>query len=198
MIIRDKAIISDLERFRAMTRDQIAALHFSHCRNPAKDANLCLKRLRRDSLITCSTERRIYVYFPVPSIKKDSSKLQHYLGLCDVFLELRKHDMPKWFTIEPKYGKGHPEPDIFTIWKGAPFWIELQRSVYSDRVMKEKLDRYERYFYSDDWHAEPWQPTDRKVFPRVWIITQAMYQVDRPFKVIQTKSVEELLVIGKK
>lgn len=197
MILRDKAIVSDLERFRVMSRDQIAALHFSHCKNPVKDANLCLKRLRRDGLITCSTERRVYVYFPVPSIKRDSSKLQHYLGLCDVYLELRKREKPRLFEVEPKCGKGNPEPDIFTIWRGAPFWIELQRSTYSERVMKEKMDRYERYYYSGEWHGAAWQPTEKKVFPRVWILTKTAYNVgERPFLVLQNPDVASLFQHG--
>lgn len=196
---RDKSIVEALKMFRVMTRDQIGAIFFTHCKQPVKEANAILKRLRRDGYITCSTERRMYMYMPIPSIKKDSSKLNHYLALCDFYLECKKHDQPKRFTIEPKLGgKGMVEPDIFMIWMGAPFLVEIQRNVFSDKVMKEKMNRYEQYFYSDEWTKESWQPEGKKVFPRVWMVTDHHYSVIAPFKVIQTKSVNEFIQSVKK
>lgn len=47
MNARDKAIVSDLVRFRCLSRDDIAELHFSNIKNPITQANMVLKRLRR-------------------------------------------------------------------------------------------------------------------------------------------------------
>lgn len=193
---RDKAIMDSLSQFRVLHRDHIAQLHFMGVKHPVTQANAVLKRLRRDGHITVSTERRMYVYLTnPPAIKKDSSKLQHYLAMCDFFLECRKHDVPKRFTIEPKVGdKGTIEPDMFMIWQQAPFFVELQRSHYSDKVMAAKMARYEEYFHSDEWHKLDWQPQGRPpIFPRVWIVSDHQYNVTAPFRVVQTRTVEELI-----
>lgn len=193
MNIRDKAIVSDLIRFRCMTRDDIVTLHFCNLRNPIKDANAVLKRLRRDGIINCSKEWRQYVYFPIPSIKKDSAKINHFLAIVDFYKQLQKYEAPKVFVVEPKYGKGNPEPDIFMLWKGAPLFVEIQRSFYSDKVMKDKMARYERYYHDEQWKLEAWQPEDKKVFPRVWIVSESRYNIEATFKVAQTSDVEGLL-----
>lgn len=186
MIERDKAILADLERFRCLTRDDVAELHFGGLRDPVKAANNALLRLRRDGYITVSKERRMYVYFPVPGIKKDSAKIGHFLAIADFYRQLRRIELPRTFDVEPKYGKGRPEPDAFVIWKGVPWFVEIQRTVFSRKVMKDKLDRYEAYFHSAEWEREPWQPADRKFFPHLWICGVGRYNIDgRPFRIVQ-------------
>lgn len=170
MTSRDKAIIADLQRFRAMTREQISALHFSSCKNATKEANSVLLRLRRDGHISASKERRMYTYFPSKSIKKDSSKLNHFLAIADFYCEISKHDKIKRFDVEPKIGgKGYPEPDVFMIWRGTPFFIEVQMSDYSSKQWLEKLNRYEQYYHTNDWQKLDWQPKDKKVLPMIWV-----------------------------
>ncbi|MGG4035035.1 replication-relaxation family protein [Paenibacillus cisolokensis] len=188
MIARDRAIISDLERFRCLTRDDVAELHFAGLRDPVKAANAALLRLRRDGRIAVSRARRKYIYFPVPGIKKDSAKIDHFLAIVDFYRQLRRIEEPRRFEVEPKYGKGRPEPDVFTIWKGVPWFVEIQRTVYSDKVMSQKLDRYEAYFHSGEWEREPWQPREKKYFPYVWILGAVNYRVHgRSFRILQTK-----------
>lgn len=191
---RDKAIISDLVRFRCMTRDDLAELHFGKLKNPIKDTNTVLKRLRRDRIIDCSKEWRQYVYFPIPSIKKDSAKINHFLAIVDFYKQLQKFESPEIFVVEPKYGKGQPEPDIFMTWREAPWFVEIQRSVYSDKVMKEKFARYAQYYHGEQWKLEAWQPDDKKkVFPRVWIVSETKYNIEAPFKVVQSVDVASFL-----
>lgn len=193
MNIRDKAIVSDLVRFRCMTRDDLVALHFSNVKHPVTQANMVLKRLRRDGIIECSKEWKQYVYFPSPSIKKDSAKINHFLAIVDFYKQLQKHEPPKLFVVEPKYGKGNPEPDVFMIWQRAPFFVEIQRSFYSDKVMKEKIARYEQYYHGEQWKLESWQPEEKKVFPRVWIVSETKYNIEAPFKVAQSTDVAGLM-----
>lgn len=186
---RDKAIVADLKRFRCMTRDDIAAIHFNGVKHAITHTNRVLKRLRRDGIIECSKEWRQYVYFPSPSIKKDSAKINHFLAIVDFYKQLLQYESPKTFVVEPKYGKGNPEPDVFMIWQRAPFFVEIQRSFYSDKVMKEKVTRYERYYHDEQWKLEAWQPEDKKVFPRVWIVSENKYNIEATFKVAQSKDV---------
>jgi hypothetical protein len=192
---RDLSIIKDLERFRCMTRDDIINLHFKGLKNPVTCANTVLKRLRRDGHIEVNTDYQPYVYFSSPAaIKKDSAKIPHFLKIVEFYGDIIKYETPNTFIVEPKYGKGFMEPDIFMIWKKAPFFVEIQRSVYSHKVMKEKVDRYEAYRLSREWQNEPWQPKENKVFPKVIVITDTRYNIESPFvKFIQVQKINQLV-----
>jgi hypothetical protein len=175
---RDKAIIDDLNKFRCMSRDQIVTLHFNNVKHPIKNANDVLKRLRLYGYIEANTERQPYVYFPVPSVmKRESAKLDHYLAIADVYIDMCAYEQPREFIVEPRYGADYMQPDAFAIWKGTPFFIELQRTVYSENTMKAKFDRYKRYFASEEWREETWQPQKKKVFPCVLVISPTRYGI---------------------
>lgn len=168
--LRDKAILHDLERFRAMTREHISQLHFSNLKNPVKETNTVLLRLKRDGYITVSKERRLYTYFPHKHIKKDSMKLNHYFAICDFYCELMKIQRPYLFEVEPRVDvKGGPEPDVLMIWKNTVFFCEIQRKFYSTKEWQEKMNRYETYFSSNKWKELSFQ-RDKPVFPVVWVI----------------------------
>lgn len=191
---RDKEILNGLTKFRCLTRDHIAAMHFTGLKRPVTQANMVLKRLRRDGYVTCSTERRKYVYFPAPStMKRDSAKIPHFLSIADFYTEICRQERPQVFEVEPKLGdKGGPEPDVFMIWFNSPFFVEIQRSIYSDKVMNEKLKRYELYYHKEEWHNFSWQPRT-PVFPRIWILSEIKYSAVVPFKLYQTKTIDEFL-----
>lgn len=199
MNARDKAIIEDIQRFRVLSRDIIADLHFSGVKNKVTAANYVLKRLRRDQYIACSTDRRQYLYFPAEGhIKKDSTKVPHFLQIAEFYRDLCKIERPKSFIVEPRYSKGMPEPDIFMIWKGSPWHVEIQRTQYSEKQMREKLTRYDHYFLSNEWQKESWQPVDRKHFPNLWINGVGTYNIGvRSYKVYQY-SVEEMGALVRK
>jgi hypothetical protein len=61
--------------------------------------------------------------------------------------------------------------------------------------MKDKINRYEQYYYNVAWKKDPWQPLVKKVFPLVWMITETRYNLLTPFKTIQSKEVEEFLKV---
>lgn len=191
---RDKHIIADLERFRCMTRDDIVAIHFSDVKQPLTRANKALLRLRQRGHISAATDTRRYIYFPARSIKKDSAKLKHFLAIVNVYRQLHAVEPPRVFLVEPKIGgKGDPEPDIFAIWKGAPWYIEVQRSAYTQKQWKEKMNRYEAFCLRGDWKKAEWQPADKKLFPYVWIVGKGTLPAGaRSFKVYHI-AVEEMI-----
>jgi hypothetical protein len=193
MRARDKAIIDDLARFRVMSRDQIAELHFNNVKNPITAANATLLRLYRQKLINRFTNCQPYLYFPADkSIKKNSAKISHFLKIVDVYIEMSRIKPPRLFVVEPKFSKGLAEPDIFVIWKGSPLFIEVQRSTYSEKVMAEKVARYEALFESGILVDEPWQPVERKVFPAVLVLTDTRYPViSRNVRILQASSIGE-------
>ncbi|MDH2449588.1 hypothetical protein PQ796_03350 (plasmid) [Priestia megaterium] len=47
------------------------------------------------------------------------------------------YSTPKQVIVEdkPTGRKGGIEPDLFCIFKGSPFWIEIQRNQYSEQKM---------------------------------------------------------------
>lgn len=178
---RDKNIVSDIERFRVLSRDLITELHFEGLKNPVTATNYVLKRLRRDGYISASTETRQYLYYPAEgSIKKGGAKVNHFLEIAKFFSELKKVEQPKRFIVEPKYGASMMEPDAFMIFRGAPVFVEIQRTKYSDKQMRDKLNRYEQYYLSKAWHNEPWQPVNKKVLPHIWILDLNGHKYDIP------------------
>ena len=170
-----------------MDRDSIAQLHFSNLTRPHKACNNVLLRLVRDGYIQRNTNFSPYVYMPVDSpIKKNSQKAQHYLAILETYKEIIKCGIAEEFLVEPRYGnKGTVEPDIFLKFRGTQFFIEVQRTIYSDKQMDDKIDRYINLFHQNI--LEP--------FPHVLIITDTRYPVDTklPFRVFQASSFVEFL-----
>ncbi|WMT20836.1 replication-relaxation family protein [Parageobacillus toebii] len=202
---RDKAIIRDINRFRVMDRDSIAELHFAGLKRPVNSANSVLKRLVTNGHIRRSTKFGApYLYLSKEtSLREDSAKIGHYLAILDVYKDILRHGTLDFFQVEPKYGsKGNVEPDMFCIFRKhgitgrTPFFIEVQNTFYSQKVMTQKLKRYEELYRSGLIAQEPWQPTDRPpIFPIVLIISGQRYAIDDsyPFRVIQAQSFTQFM-----
>lgn len=194
---RDKAILDDLVRFRCMSRDDIAAVHFTGRKTPIKLCNDVMRRLRLQGYVDTNQDRRPYVYFPAASqMKKNSQKVDHFLSIVKVYRDLRSTGKLRLFDVEPKYGqKGTVEPDAFAIWQGAPWFIEMQRSIYREKTIQKKLKRYEQYKREGKWRQLSWQPEGKEVYPYVWIIGEKQYDTSavRGFRVFQSSSVEDFI-----
>ncbi|RLQ01503.1 hypothetical protein [Geobacillus stearothermophilus] len=188
---RDKAIIADLRRFRVMSRDDIADIHFKGLKRPQESANNVLLRLVRDGHIQRSTAFIPYVYFCAESnIKKNSQKIPHYLEIVKVYKEILSAGPVEQFIVEPKYRKGLAEPDAFFIYQRTPFFLECQRTFYTEKMIEEKLSRYIALYESGLIAEEPWQPAGKVVFPYILILSDTRYALDRPypFRVFQAPS----------
>lgn len=187
---RDKAIIRDLNKFRVMDRDSIAELYFANLKHPKYAANSVLLRLLRDGEIQRSTAFVPYVYFgPDVAIKKNSAKIAHFLGILNVYKEMQKLGDLDSFLVEPKYGRkqdGHAEPDIYAYFRHTPFFIEVQRTIYSEKLMTEKFDRYADLFASG-LLAKP--------TPHVLILSDQRYAIDGeyPFRIFHAESFTEFV-----
>ncbi|MCM3786900.1 replication-relaxation family protein [Domibacillus indicus] len=181
-----------------MDRDSVAAIYFSHVKDPIQATNATLLRLYRQDLIERTTDYQPFVYFPAnSSMKKNSQKIPHYLELVKVYIDLLAYEQPDIFRTEIQYQKGLAQPDIFTVFKKSPLFIEVQRSTYSEKLMKEKIARYEALYDSHLLDSEPWQPQGKSpVFPAVLLLTTKKYAIksDR-FAVIQAESIDEFMRI---
>lgn len=187
---RDKEILASLRKFRCLSRDDISEMHFSNLKRKIQACNTVMKRLTRDQYVEVNTEFRPYLYFPSPSpIKKDSQKIKHYRAITHFFLDINRLEAPDVFEVEVKFEKGLCEPDIFMIWKDQPYFVEIQLSSYTPKMMNDKMKRYQLYYVKKDWRREWWQKGD-PIFPTIWIVTDVMYTLQTPFKVIQSKSID--------
>jgi hypothetical protein len=192
---RDRAILRDLERFRCLSRDDIIKLHFSGVRDGVNAANRVLRRLRDRGEVEVITSQAPYVYAVKPSpIKRDSQKIPHYLEIAAVYHQMSQLRVPDVFQVEPKYGKGLPEPDIFALW-GRPVFIEVQRNQFTPNVWQDKFTRYLMLYRRREWVREPWQNKSAPMFPWLIILTANRIAVPDglPFKVFQIRSIREMI-----
>ena len=195
---RDKDIIGFINQFRAVDRDSLVELFFKQLKSPVNACNSVMVRLYRLGLIERTQQYSPTVYLPVDAkIKKNSQKILHFLSILDVYKQMCSYSMPKQVIVEdkPTGRKGGIEPDLFCIFKGSPFWIEIQRNQYSEQKMQEKIHLYEEFFFSDEWKALHWQPEDRvAIFPTVILITPVRYAVSSDhIRIIQIANIHELM-----
>ena len=195
---RDKDIIAFIDQFRAVDRDSLVELFFKQLKSPVNACNSVMVRLYRLGLIERTQQYSPTVYLPVDAkIKKNSQKILHFLSILDVYKQMCTYSVPKHVIVEDKPigRKGGIEPDLFCIFKGSPFWIEIQRNQYSDQKMKDKINLYEEFFFSGEWKALHWQPEDRAaIFPSVILITPVRYAVSSDhIRIIQVASIYELM-----
>lgn len=177
MVERDRKIIDAVERFRCLSRPQIERLFFASCKHPTSNANNVLKRLRDRNYLAVAPWRKPNVYLPTTgAIKRDSNKIDHYLAIADVYATLRSTGKLRRFDVEPRYD-ADVRPDIFVIFKGAPFFIEVQQSQYSSRQFAQKLARYEDLRSSAEWRGWSWQTKDKPVFPYLLVFGRGTYEV---------------------
>ena len=187
---RDKAILDDLIRFRVMSRDDIAEIHFKELKNPITSANLVLKRLTRDGYIKSDNTRRQYIYSHIDNtIKKDSSKIPHFLEIVRAYKEMCRIEKPSKFIVEPRYGKGLAQPDSLVVWRKIIFFLEVQTSRISKNDLNDKINRYEELKSSSLCEDEFWYPS----FPNVIFLTPHRFEFESSIvKFIQVDSVKEL------
>ncbi|MFT8709684.1 MAG: hypothetical protein ABF820_09665 [Sporolactobacillus sp.] len=190
---RDTRILHDLARFRCLSRDDIIYLHFAGLVKKVSRANEVLRRLADRGLVKVDRTTSPYLYFPGEcNINMGSQKIAHYRGIFSIYKDLQRNGLLERFEVEPKLGpKGTVEPDIFCIWKRAPFFIEVQLShQYDGNYMLKKLARYDAYKYSRAWEHLDWQRVEKKYFPNIWIIGDKKYN---GVGVLQTRTVADLL-----
>ncbi|MGC9935282.1 hypothetical protein [Priestia aryabhattai] len=195
---RDKDIIAFINQFRAVDRDSLVDLIFKQLKSPVNACNSVMVRLYRLGLIERTQQYSPTVYLPVDAkIKKNSQKILHFLSILDVYKQMCTYSVPKHVIVEdkPTGRKGGIEPDLFCIFKGSPFWIEIQRNRYSEQKMQAKVNLYEEFFFSDEWRSLHWQLEERSpIFPSVILITPVRYAVNSEhIRIIQAASIHELM-----
>lgn len=63
---------------------------------------------------------------------------------------MKQYDTPLNLIVEPKYdGKETIEPNLFLLLEKSAFFVKVQRTIYSEKVMNEKISWYEAFYYSE-------------------------------------------------
>jgi hypothetical protein len=148
---RDKAVVSALEKFRVLSRDHIITMFFRNHKQAVTCANNVLRRLVLNRHIVVNKTHTPYLYFPSEHIKLDSVKIPHFLRIADFYLDVCKYESPITFQVEPKYGKGMPEPDAYMTFRDVNFFCEIQRTSFSTAQITDKVKRYEMYYDFGTW-----------------------------------------------
>ncbi|WP_179865634.1 replication-relaxation family protein [Bacillus sp. AFS017336] len=190
---RDLEILSTLNKFKCLGRDDLINLFFSTKKSAVSNCNQVLRRLRDRGLIKQSKRQNPAIYFAKENpIKETSQKIPHYLEIFNVYKTLKNYIGT--FDVEPKLGpKKTVEPDAFMIMKRTPFFVEVQLTKYSKAVMDEKIKRYEEYYHSNAWASLPWQPQPAR-FPYIVIFSETPYEIDTFLEIYQFKNANELLL----
>ena len=141
MTPRDGMLLKVLNHFRVLNRCQVEKMIFPNLKSATQTANRVLKRLERDGYILQIPQRRDkpYIYMPNPAkMHHQSSKLEHFLGLADIYLQFGK---PVTFEIEPDICEAY-RPDAYMVFKDRHILIEYQRTTISQKKMQDKVNRF--------------------------------------------------------
>ncbi len=58
--------------------------------------------------------------------------------------------------------------------------------------MNEKVSRYDSYYLSNEWHSEPWHPTNKKVLPAVMLlVNRYLVQYRKRFCEISSSTLQQ-------
>lgn len=184
-------IVMSVEQFRVLSRSHIEEMFFSHTKNKKNNANAVLKKLVDRGYLQQVKEFTPYVYVIKGSkIKNSSQKINQFLHIADIYLQLKKHGKIKDFKVEPRYFNVDVRPDLFVHWKGSYWFIECQNTSFSNEQMRHKIKRYEKLYLSNQYKQLPFQQGEA-VMPFVWIIGQGIpYDIHRRLlKVFQSEDV---------
>ncbi|MDW7618032.1 replication-relaxation family protein [Peribacillus simplex] len=191
---RDKAILDSLKKFRVLNRDQIIAMYFDDTKQAITNCNRVMNRLHLQGAVRVEKGSRPFCYFHGDSnMKFNSMKAPHFKMIADMYIRMCEYCKPEVFEVEPKMAiKGSVEPDAYAVWKGTPFFIEVQRSLYTKKVMQTKVNRYLDYFLSGVW-KNPQSLSN--TFPVVIILTESDYEIESIEGVmfLQAKDIDDLV-----
>lgn len=154
---------------------------FPNLKSATQTANRVLKRLERDGYILQipQPKDRPYLYMPNPArMHHQSSKLEHFLGIADLFIRLGQ---PEVYEVEP-YICDEYRPDVYMVKDGKHVIIEYQRSIVTLKKMQNKVDGFVASYNSGRHNCR-----------ELWIVTDYRYNVTAPssFKVVQMPKTEK-------
>jgi predicted transcriptional regulator len=191
MTKRDTDILKNLLKFRVLTRDHLISMHFMDQKQPITTCNRVMQRLVLKGLVKVNKSTRPYQYMHVETkMKPNSSKVPHFLSIADTYIDMCTWVKPERFEVEPKVGvKGTVEADAVAVWNSGLMFIEIQRSRYTQKVMQEKINRYETYYASKEWKKKFRQ------FPLVIVLTESPYKVETAnIKLFQAKDIDDFVL----
>lgn len=169
------------ETFPVSSRDQLLRRFYQgrNDRTAVRKINEKLRKLVDRQQLDVNREIKPYVYFSVPRrIPLRSAALSHHLAVVSFFLMVesfsRRRNLsdPLVVALEQGFGKGYPRPDLILEWQNRFHYVEIQRTVTSNRRMQTKVKEYEK-LVADAKYKEM---SER--FDSLWIVGSKRYQLD--------------------
>lgn len=214
----EQHVITLLRKCKIASSEQIARL-FAGYAHPQKAATKFMRELILDRWVETKemrtgtrsmTEPHLYRltkkgrlatggdFHPTPF---ESLKVNHWLGLGSIYLDMLAVEPPVLFETEIRdqctyYGKTYRvSPDIFAVWKGRALFIEYQRSRLSRANWRRKWEPLFAYYSSGQFLKGEWQLA-KPVKPRLVAVTEQPSETvacvpDFPIEVVQ--SIAELI-----
>lgn len=197
-----KEIVETIQKFRVLSRIHVEEMFFSHTKNKKNNTNAVLKKLVDRNILTVNKTYSPYVYFIADTkIKKNGQKINQFLNIADVYLDMCRHGAVKNFEVEARFkGKVEIRPDLYAHWKGNLWFVECQNSVFSHDQMEQKIKRYEALYLSGEYKELPFQSESKPIMPVVLIVGEGVpYQVgSEHIRIVQAKCIDAFIEKTKK
>lgn len=150
MELRDKRLLEGIEMHHYMSSDQAAEMYFQAIKDPKQrkaKASARLLKLYKNRLVNRARyPGDPYVYFIQGG--KYSHKMNHYLAITDVFLQVRDcFPAGSHISYEIEYQQGAVTTDLFIKYSNEfrgekqNYWFEVELDSSGDII--EKVKRYE-------------------------------------------------------
>lgn len=175
-----KDILKHFETFPASSRDQLLRLFYGGDKKKIPTLNEKLLKLRDRGLIDVNKEIKPYVYFSVPlRVKKRSNKLDHHLAIVNFWIKMIESGKPPAILgYEYNFGENMARPDLIITWGNKPYFVEIQRTIISQKRMEKKIKLYEEVYIEKKYK----QFGDDFV---VWLISPVQYDIKTKLNVKQ-------------
>ena len=176
-------ILGHFKTFPVSSRDQLLRLFCGGDRRKITKLNEKLRKLVDRGQLDVNKEILPYVYFGVPRrIQKRTNTLNHHMAIVDFWIWLlegsRAYNCPDPVVVsyEHNFGRGKAKPDIILEWEGKTWFVEVQRSVISQKKMDKKMKMYEEVYVDGAYEKEF----------TVWVVTNKPYQLNTDIPTKQT------------
>lgn len=193
---RDEAIIQDMYRFRAMTRDDIIALHFSNVKRGVNNCNTVMKRLRDNGEVDVIKSVKPFIYvIPHKENGYEPQQTKRYLELVSIYREMRQRGEVSIWETEPQLPGLQHTPDAIAVWNGRPYFVETSYSASTVEKATAKIKSYQQYWKQRKlWREEGWHKPNQKSFPHVILITsKQMLLTSHGFRIYQGTKISMIL-----
>lgn len=172
---------------------------FREYKQPEKRMSMCLKELENEGLVEgklrpigeskiwrLTIKGREMMDVKRSLIPFNNRNVEHFLAISSAYFSLQVSSSLHYFEVEGRFPFILPSgetrvycPDIFMVWEGLPYFVEVQRTAISIKKWKEKWEMAESFYE----HHLPFQYKEYSLTKKMVIV---VLSEQTPFAVRQT------------